>query len=456
MPKKALNRREFLKKTTGIAAGAVTFPYIVRSSALGKLGSAAPSNRIVVGCIGVGSQGSGVMYDFLAQKDAYVEAVCDVKADMLEAARRRVNEHYQSSGCAVYHDFRELLARDDIDVVLIATPDHWHVLIALAAVKAGKDIYLEKPMGLSLTEDQALRDAVHHYGTVFQFGTQQRSSSQFRLACELVRNGRIGKLHTINVWAPGSVAGGPTEPVPVPEGLDYDMWLGPAPFTPYTEHKCSADGAKKTWWCISDYAFGFIGGWGVHPLDIALWGGGTELGSAVEIEGAGTFPSEGACDTAIDWDIMFEYDSGVKMHYIAVPIENNAEAVLNNKAYQHRYGKTTSHGTAFEGTEGWVHVDRMGINAHPKKLLESVIRPEELHLYESKNHVRNLLDCVKKRAKTICPIDEAVRANIVCHFSDIATRLGRKLRWDPENERFVNDDAANRMLKRAMRSPWHL
>ncbi len=452
----ALNRRQFLKKATGIASVAVSFPYIVRSSSLGGVGAVAPGNRIVVGCIGVGAQGGWVMYNFLTQTDARVAAVCDVKTNMLEAARTRVDEHYGSAGCTSYHDFRELLARDDIDLVLIATPDHWHVPIAIAAARAGKDMYLEKPMGLSLAEDQALRNTLNHHQRIFQFGTQQRSDAQFHRACELVRNGRIGKLHTINVWAPASVPGGPNEPAPVPPGLDYDMWLGPAPYAPYTEYRCSADGTKKTWWFISDYALGFIGGWGVHPLDIALWGGGKELAGPVEIQGTGSFSTEGVCDTATDWDITFEYTSGVKMHYTAVPIENNADVVDRNSAYGHRYGATTSHGTAFEGSEGWVHVDRRGINAHPKKILDSYIRPDEIHLPRSKNHVRNLLDCVKARAKTICPVDEAVRADIVCHLSDIAIRLERKLKWDPKTELFVNNDTANRLLKRAMRSPWHL
>jgi predicted dehydrogenase len=451
----AFTRRQFLRRATA-AAAAVSFPYVVPSSVLGKAGSVAPSNRIVVGCIGVGSQGGWVMHDFLSQTDAHVAAVCDVRLDTLEAARKWVDKHYQSSGCATCNDFRELLARDDIDAVLIATPDHWHVPIALEAARAGKDIYLEKPMAPSLTEDQALRNAVNRYGTVFQFGTQQRSSSQFRLACELVRNGRIGKLHTINVWAPGSVPGGSTQPVPVPQGLDYNMWLGQAPFTPYTKNKCSYDTTNRTWWFMSDYTLGFISGWGVHPLDIAIWGGGGELTKPLNVEGTGTFPTNGACDSATDWDITFEYDNGLKLHYTAVPIENNGEAVGKNRAWEHRYGRTTSHGTAFEGSEGWVHVDRGGINTHPKKLAHSLIGPDELHLYESKNHVRNFLDCVKTRAKTICPVDEAVRADILCHLSDVAIRLKRRLRWDSQTEHFINDEQADRKMKRSMRSPWHL
>jgi predicted dehydrogenase len=440
---KQISRRGFLKSATGTAVGAVGFPYLVSSSALGNANNVAASNRITVGCVGIGPQGNGVMGNFLRQKDAQVVAVCDVKSNVLKAGQEWVNKHYQGTGCAAYKDFRKLMARDDIDVVLAATPDHWHVLVALAAARAGKDVYLEKPMGLSLAQDQALRTAVHRHGRVFQFGTQQRSSRNFRFACELALNGRIGKLHTINVWSPGSSQGGDPKPVPVPEWLDYEMWLGPAPSTPYTKDRCS----NKLWWFISDYALGFIAGWGVHPLDIALWGGGEKVACPVELKGTGVWPAKGVCDTAMNWNVVCKYDSGVTMNFTGAPFP---------KEWQKRYGRTTSHGTAFEGTEGWVHVDRSGINAHPKELLTTEFAPNEVHLIKSGNHVRNLLDCVKSRAKTICPIDVAVQADIICQISDIAIRLEQKLKWDPKTERFVNNDAANRRLSRPMRSPWTL
>jgi len=445
MSDKNINRRQFLKQVTGTAVAAIGFPYIIASSALGKAGTVAPSNRVVVGCIGVGSQGTGVMQNFLQQNQAQVVAVCDVKSNRRESAANRVNLHYNSTGCAQYSDFCELLARDDIDAVMSATTDHWHVLTALAAAKAGKDIYLEKPMGLSLAEDQALRAACHQYGTVFQFGTQQRSDRKFRFACELALNGRLGKVHTINVLSPSSVAGGSMKPAPVPEWLDYNMWLGPASFTPYTEDRCS----NKLWWFNSDYAVGWIAGWGVHPLDIALWGGGEAAAGPVELEGTGTFPTDGFCDTAVDWRIVFKYASPpgrVIMNYAGGP---------QPPEWRQRYGPD-SHGVGFEGTEGWVHVNRSRIVAHPMSLLDSVIRPNEIHLYESSHHVRNFLDCVKSRSETVCPIDAAVRADIVCHLSDIAIRTRRKIRWDPEKEVIIGDQEASRRLSRSMRSPWHL
>lgn len=439
-----ISRRGFLKTAAGVAVGTVGFPYVVSSSALGKAGSIAASNRITVGCVGVGPRGTGVMRSFLAQKDARVVAICDLKAPRRKEIKNLVDKHYQNNDCATYEDFRELVARDDIDVVLVATTDHWHVLVSLAAVRSGKDVYMEKPMGLSVAEDQAMREAVHRYGRKFQFGTQQRSSRNFRFACELALNERIGKLHTINVWSPGSASGGEPKPLPEPDWLDYDMWLGPAPYTPYTKDRCS----NRLWWFISDYALGFIAGWGIHPIDIALWGGGEKVACPLKIEGTGTWPSpDGVCDTARNWNVVCKYDSGVTMNFTGNPYPDE---------WKKRYGRTSGHGTAFEGTKGWVHVDRAGINAHPKELLSTEFRPNEIHLFKSGNHVRNLLDCVKSRAETICHIDTAVQGDIVCQISDIAIRLEQKLKWDPEKELFANNETANRMLKRSMRSPWRL
>lgn len=444
MRQRIISRRRFLKRAAGTAMGAIGFPYIVPSSALGKTGNVAASNRITVGCIGVGPQGTGVMGNFLGQKDARVVAICDLKKQRREAVRDLVNKRYQDTGCVVYEDFRELVARDDIDVVLVATTDHWHVLTSLAAVRSGKDVYMEKPMGLSVQQDQAMREAVHRYGRKFQFGTQQRSDRNFRFACELALNERIGKLHTINVWSPGSSSGGDPKPVPEPDWIDYNMWLGPAPYVPYTKDRCS----NSLWWFISDYALGFIAGWGIHPVDIAIWGGGDKVKTPLEIEGTGVWPSpDGVCDTAMNWDVVCKYDSGVTMNFTGWPCREE---------WPKRYGKIQSHGTAFEGTDGWVQVNRGGLTAHPKELLSTEFGPNEIQLDKSGNHVRNLLDCVKSRAETISNADDAVQGDIICQISDIAIRLERKLKWDTKNERFVNNEEANRMLKRAMRSPWRL
>ena len=455
-------RRQFLKRSTGLALSAAVLPSIIPASALGRAGHVAPGSRIGVGCIGVGPQGQGDMGNFLNQKDARVVAVCDVMTSHLEQARNRVNQHYQNQDCATYADFREMLARKDIDAVLIATPDHWHVLTAIAAVRAGKDVYLEKPMGLNLTEDWALRKEVHRHKRVFQFGTQQRSTRIFRLACELVRNGCIGKLQHINVWAPASAPGGSTLVVPAPAGMNYDLWLGPAPFRPHTKDLCEAQGAAKTWWYISQYALGFIAGWGIHPLDIALWGAGDLLSGPVEVEGRGTFHAEGVCDTATAWNVDMKFGSGVTMRFEGTPNWPTAEAPkcdiwAHEQEWKKRYRRVTEHGTAFEGTEGWVHVDRSGINLQPESLIDRTEDSFKVQLTKSSDHTRNFLDCVKSRQETVCPIDESVHADSLCHISDIAIRLNRKLVWDPRKERFIGDEGANlRLLGRKMRDPWKL
>ena len=436
---KQISRRGFLKKAGGSLAAATVVPAV----ALGKAERPAPSERIAIGCVGVGPQGTAVMNGFMTQKDAQVVAVCDVKSDVLKQSQVLVNKHYQSEGCATYKDFRDLVGQKDIDVVSVATCDHWHVLVSLAAVRSGKDIYMEKPMGLSLDEFQILRKEVNRYDRRFQFGTQQRSSRNFRFACELVQNGRIGELHTINVWSPASQSGGPTESAPVPEWLDYNMWLGPAPYKPYTLDRCS----NKWWWFISDYALGFIAGWGIHPIDIALWGGRIDKAGNIEVEGKGEFPTAGVCDTAVHWDVKMKFAHGLKLNFTDSQMPEE---------WPKRYGRVCGHGTAFEGSEGWVHVDRFGINTQPENLVKTSWGPNDIHLYESNNHQRNLLDCVKSRKQTICPVDEAVKGEILCHISDITIRLKKKLLWDQKKEKFINNDEANQRLTRSMRSPWHL
>jgi predicted dehydrogenase len=455
-------RRQFLKHTTGLALSAAAFPSIIPASALGRSGSVAPGNRIAVGCIGVGPQGQGDMGNFLNQKDAQVVAVCDVMKDPLDQARDRVNQHYKNTDCAAHADFRELIARKDIDACLIATPDHWHVLTALAAVRAGKDVYLEKPMGLNLTEDWALRQEVHRHKRVFQFGTQQRSSRIFRLACELVRNGRIGKLQHINVWSPASAPGGSTMVVPIPPGLDYERWLGPAPSRPHTQDLVAGPGAKKSWWYIRDLAVGFIAGWGIHPMDIAVWGGGELLNGPVEVDGRGTFHAEGICDTATAWNVNMKFGSGVTLRFEGTPNHPNPEAPAcdiweHEQEWKKRYRRITDHGTAFEGTAGWVHVDRGGINLQPESLIDQNEDAFKVKLLRSPDHTRNFLDCVKSRAETVCPIDESVHSDSLCHLSEIALHLDRKLVWDPQKEHFPGDQEANlRLLSRKMRDPWRL
>ena len=457
--KPTTTRRRFISNTFAATIAAGTLPAIIPASALGKDGAVAPSGRIALGCIGVGPQGRGDMGGLLAQANAQVVAVCDPARVNLEAARDQVNKKYQDAGCAIFGDYRQLLARKDIDAVLIATPDHWHVPVAVAAARAGKDIYLEKPMGLSIAEDQLLRKIVQKQKRIFQFGTQQRSSREFQRACELVRNGRIGELKEIKVWCSASRPGGSTKPAPVPDGLDYETWLGPARLSPYTVDKCfdvSTPGAWKTWWYNNDYALGFVAGWGVHPLDIAYWGHPTMMAGPVEIQGKAIFPTEGACNTAIAWDVNFTFADGVRMGYKGTRNGYDQVNEMNDlQPWFTRYGASPDHGTAFEGTEGWIMVHRGGLHTHPEKLAEEKPGPSELSLAQSSNHARNFLDSIKSRASAICPIEDAVQADVLCHLSDIATRLNRKVKWDPAKERFINDAEANKKVAlRAVRSGW--
>ncbi len=298
---------------------------------------------------------------------------------------------------------------------------------------------------MSVAQDQALRKAVHEYGVKFQFGTQQRSGDQFRFACELAINGYIGELKEINVWSPASTGGGPLDPCPVPEGLDYDMWIGPAPMVPHTVNRCE----NLLWWFNSDYALGFIAGWGIHPIDIAAWGAGKALDGPVEVSGAGEFPRDGFCDTATNWNIKLRYKkSGAVVNFTGLPAPAEWLARYRNAS--------DSHGTAFEGTEGWVQVDRSHLNVSDDKLLKVKFKDTDIRLRHSRHHAGNLVEAVLSGGETVCPIDESVQSDIICHISDVAIRLKRPVTWDPATERFVNDDEANRMLSRSMRSPWRL
>ena len=420
---KSVSRREFLKGSAAVAGAAFAWPTIVPSSVFG---AAAPSNRLTMGCIGLGGQGSGNMKGFNAKKDCAVVAVCDVDADHREKAREVVGLDAKSS----YNDFRDVIARDDIDAVSIAAPDHWHVPISIAAVRAGKDVFCEKPLTLTIAEGRILVDEVKRYGRVFQTGSQQRSGSEFRKACELVVNGRIGKLHTMTVQIPGNNRKcEPTwTPEPVPAGFDYDMWLGPAPWEPYHKQRCHYE-----FRFLLDYSGGQMTNWGAHYLDIAQWGNQADNTGPVEIKGKGEFPATGLFTTATKADIEYTYANGVKL-------------VL-----------TTGGGsTRFEGSEGWVFVTRGKLDAEPKSLVASTIAPDEIHLYSSNDHKQDFLDCIKTRKDPICNAEVGHRSSTVCHLGNIAMLLDRPLKWDPQKEQFIGDDEANRMRQRPARAPWCL
>ncbi|OHB63539.1 MAG: oxidoreductase [Planctomycetes bacterium RBG_13_50_24] len=436
-----VTRRQFLKGSA-VAATGFLVPTIVPASVFG---ADAPSNRITIGFVGVGRMGSDDMRELLGFEEAQIVAVCDVDTNRVRNAQKTVEAHYakQNSGgtyegCRTYGDYRELVTQDDIDAVCVATPDHWHALPAIAAAKAGKDIFLQKPLTLTIREGRVLSDIVRRYNRIFQVGSQQRSDARFHHACELVRNGRVGKLHTVRVGFGTDPGTGPEPPMPVPDNLDYDFWLGPAPWAAYTEKRVhpQKDYDRPGWLRIAAYGAGMITGWGAHHNDIAQWGMGTEYTGPVEIQGQTEYPKDGLWDVHGDFSIEYTYANGVKV----ICTDN-----IKNKQ-----------GVVFEGSEGWVYVRRGFIDAQPKTLLDSTIGSDEIRLCKSDNHKSNWLECIKSRAETIAPVEIGHRSCTVCLLGEIAMRLGRKLKWDPDTEQFVGDDQANRMLWRPMRSPWKL
>ena len=421
-----------MKKATGASVAAIGFPCLVSSSAMGNAGSVAPSGRITLGFIGTGGHGRGVnLKNFLGNADAHALAVCDVDPVNRNIARDMVNKKYGNTDCATYSDFRDVLARSDIDAVMISTPDHWHVPISIAAAKAGKDVECEKPT-LTIEEGRVLCETMQRYGRVFQWSTEDRSVDVYHRMCELVRNGRIGKVHTIRVELPsGPNTPGNPEPMPVPKGFDYDMWLGPAPWAPYTK-----DRIHWNFRWIQDYSGGQLTDWGAHLLDGAQWGNDSEHTGPVEVEGKGKFWPDGLYNTAIEYHIEYKYADDVRL------IVTSGTPSLR-----------------FEGSEGWIGNRgwRGKLQAEPKSILDSVIGPNETHLYTCKaGEQRNFLDCVKSRKDCYFPPEIGQRCFTIAHIGNISMLLGRKLRWNPETERFINDQQANRMLSRAMRSPWRL
>lgn len=452
------SRRRFVAKAAA-ASAAVFVPRVIPASAMGLQGSVAPSNRIAVGFIGVGSHGVGRnLRGFLAQPDAQAVAVCDVDAARMEQAQQLVDRHYAEArsqgtykGCAAYGDFRELIDRDDLDAVMNSTPDHWHVIPSILAARAGKDVICEKPLSLTVVEGRALCQAIERYGRIFQTSSENRSIASFHRMCELVRNGRIGQVKTIHVRLPAGrwvQPAGPTtppagadlqkwmreefhKPCPPPAGFNYDLWLGQAPEAPYTPSRCHWN---FRW--VLDYSGGMLTDWGAHMIDLAQWGNGTEHTGPVEVEAQGEFPQEGIYNTATQFRCEYKFANGVTLIVTS-----------------------SSPGIRFEGTDGWVAVNSWAgtLEAEPKSLLDSKIGPDEVHLETCPGgEHRNFLDCVKSRRPCYAPAEVGHRTITIAHLGNISMMLGRKLRWDPNAEQFPDDAEANRMLWRPMREPWTL
>jgi predicted dehydrogenase len=444
---KDVSRRSILK--TGVGAAAVAgFPAIVPSTVFGQN---APSNRINIGAIGVGRISRG--HDLPAiQKVNYsrVIAVCDLDASRVEQGQALVNGFYSVNSTKGYRDYHELLANKDIDAVVISTPDHQHAVLAVNAVRAGKDVYLQKPASLTISEGRYMADAVKASGRIFQIGSQQRSWTQFHRACELVRNGRIGDVQHVEVGLPGDPSGPDAPEMPVPRGFNYDAWLGTTPVVYYTEMRAHPQQGfdRPGWLRCEQFGAGMITGWGAHHVDTAHWGMNTELTGPVEIWGTAEFPTHGLWNVHGKFQTDARYANGITMS-ISGEYPN---------------------GIKFMGTKGWIFVTREGnvtasdpvsgkpagkpLEASDPKILDSVIGPNEIHLATAEEHHANWLDCVRTRKEPLAPAEIAHRACSTCLLHHIAMKAKRKLYWDPVKERFQNDDEANAMLSRPQRAPY--
>lgn len=456
-----MNRRDFLKSAAG-AAAIVGVPYVVPSSVFGAQGQTPPSERITIGFVACGKQSQHLMRSFLLSTTQVV-AACDVDKLKLErSAKNIVEKHYADrkdgsyKGCSRYHDFHEVLARPDIDAVVISTPDHWHAVATIEACKAGKDVYCEKPLTQTIAEANAMVNTVRQYGRVFQTGSMQRSSREFRFACELVRNGYIGDIKhvTVNV-------GGPPEdkvlpPEPVPEYLDWDMWVGPAMWRPYNNDLAphiSFDGFPN-WRYHSYYGGGGMTDWGAHHFDIAQWGLGMDGTGPVEIT-----PPDGK-----DYKVLtYKYANGITMTRDSqVRGPDGTGLPFTGDSYQQWLERTKEakgrsvNGVLFEGTTGKVEVNRGYLKTWPDALKDQKIGTEQVHLYDSRNHYTDWLEAIRKRSDPICKIEIGASSVTVCHLGNIAYTLKRPLKWDPKRQVFLGDDEANRTLSRPMRSPWHI
>ena len=430
-----MNRRRFLSRSVP----AFGFPFIIKASALGLNGAGAPSNRISLGVLGVGSQGTSDMRAFLNHDDVRVSALCDVNTRHLERARGFIKERYGSDDVKVYSDFRELHRDASLDAILMALPVHWHSIPAADAIRQGKHIYHEKPMGLSIEEAKFVRNEVRQKKVVFQFGTQQRSDLKFRWASELALNGCLGKVKEIQVGVPGGKSIPAFVEQPVPDYLDWNRWVGPAALTPFHEGKLNRDNHEN----ISNFSLGMISCWGIHHLDIAQWGNGTDATGPVSVEGMGEFPaSGGGCDAVLNWKIRFEYAQAAPITFV----NENREGILM--------------GAKFIGENAWVHVTRGKIAASDEALLRDPANKPgamKVKLPVSIEHTRNFIDAIKSGTRSICDIESSVRSDALPQLAALALKTQRKLHWDPVSETFGQDTEANALMAhRPLRGEWKL
>ncbi len=426
------SRREFLKRSASTAVGAIILPQIIPSSALGLNGMTAPSDRIVMGSIGLGSQGTSNMKNFLKFKQVQWVAVCDVDKKHNQSAKAIVDKTYENTDCRAYGDFREFLEKEKLDAVCLSLPDHWHSIISVSCANKKLDIYGEKPLARSIREGQAISAAAHKNNIIWQTGSWQRSVENFHRGAQLVRNGRIGKVTHVEVGLPdGNRSIGTPAVMPVPAELDWEFWLGPALKVPYRGV------SHWNWRWIQDYSGGQLTDWAGHHIDIAHWGLGFDETGPISVEGEGVFPREGIYNVAVEYDFTCAYKDGTTMR------------VAN--ASRQKYGM----GTVWYGDKGWLRVNRGDvIEASDPNILKEKISENEIQLYKSTDHFLNFLECIKSRKPTITPVDTALRSISVGLLGEIAMLTGQKIQWDPEKQEIVDNAMASRLLSRPYRQPW--
>jgi len=429
------SRREFVKRSATVVAGAIVLPQIIPSSALGMGGKLPPSERLVMGIIGTGSQGMSDCRDFLKlNNEVQFVALCDVDSNRLAKAKETIDTVNKNKDCRIYSDYRELLEKEKLDAMLIAIPDHWHGIIYSEVANKKINVYGEKPICRTIKDGQTIVSAVKNNNIIWQTGSWQRSQANFHRGAELAVNGRVGKIKYIEVGLPDGTKGIGTPPVmEVPPELDWEMWLGPALKAPYRGV------SHWDWRWILDYSGGQLTDWSGHHIDIANWGAGLEHTGPVEISGSGVYPAEGIFNAPVEYDILCKYANGTEMR------------VANSSRLPHGMG------TTWHGDLGWVHVDRGNrISASDPKILEEVIGDNETRLYKSENHYQNFVDCVRSGKATIAPVDVAYRAISVGLLGEIAMTTGQTIKWDPDKEEIIGNARASRMLSRPYRQPWEL
>ncbi|MCH7226381.1 Gfo/Idh/MocA family oxidoreductase [Haloferula sp. A504] len=453
---KPIRRRDFLK---GVAAtgAAVGFPTIVPAQVVAGRGRVMPNDRVNVGQIGCGNISDYFHRSQLRQMDdVRVVATCDAFRSRAVTRASQYNKDYGSEVATVNDDFRELLAREDVDAVIVAVHDNWHTPMSIAAVRAGKDVYCQKPLALDYSQTPILREAVRKHGRVFQFGTQYRSQGRYRQMVELVRNGYIGELERIDVWsrnvhndkAKYHVAPyGSTEEVPVPDGFNFDAWQGPSPMVPYTVDRCTNWGGFH----CPETSLGFLAGCAIHPLGVAQWGNRSDDTSPVRYEGTGNIPDEGIYRTLEHWDMSCEYANGVILRLMDTRAAQPVVAGYHDKEWR------GDDGVVFHGTEGWIGNISGGFDASDRRLWKNEFRSDDERLPVSKEHNRNFIDCVKSREEPICPVEMAIRCDAICHLTRAAALTGKAVEWDPEKEKVVGNPEAAKMLgPQPVREKWRV